>query len=463
MTLNTKASSDLEIEDFIQKMSIKHTRVAVVGNVDAGKSTLIGSLTTGILDNGRGQSRQFIMKHPHEIDTGRTSDIGTHLLGYDKDGVPMNSRSSGKQKIKTEDQVAAEASNLVSLMDLAGHEKYLKSTIHGVSSGMIDYAMVLVNARQPPNQMTLQHISLIAAFGIPFIIVLTKTDGCPKHALKNTKDEINAILRSPEIQKKAYAIKKDTDVDMVKDKLHAIAPVVGISSVTGEGYDLLNHVLCSLPKRRRHHNKIGRSLEYLVEDTFFVTGAGVVVSGFMNAGTLSVGETVWVGPSGTDGEFIKTSVKSIHLSRVSVNKTIAGNSACLALSMDKKQRKLLRRGMVILKNPDNASQVFEADMFVMKGSGIIDGTTIRKKYQTMVHILHVKQAAQIENIEMKEDVMVPGSMLDENDDVVVRPGNRAKITFRFLKRKEFIRTGMRVLFRDGSARAFGVITAVKDG
>lgn len=33
-------------------------RVAVVGNVDAGKSTLLGVLTHGELDNGRGLARQ---------------------------------------------------------------------------------------------------------------------------------------------------------------------------------------------------------------------------------------------------------------------------------------------------------------------------------------------------------------------------------------------------------------------
>jgi GTPase len=38
-------------QDFIE------VRVAVVGNVDAGKSTLLGVLTHGELDNGRGHAR----------------------------------------------------------------------------------------------------------------------------------------------------------------------------------------------------------------------------------------------------------------------------------------------------------------------------------------------------------------------------------------------------------------------
>ena len=37
-------------------------RVAVVGNVDAGKSTLLGVLTHGELDNGRGFARQKLFR-----------------------------------------------------------------------------------------------------------------------------------------------------------------------------------------------------------------------------------------------------------------------------------------------------------------------------------------------------------------------------------------------------------------
>ena len=40
---------------------------AVCGPVDAGKSSLIGVLTSGKLDDGRGQAREKILKHQHEL------------------------------------------------------------------------------------------------------------------------------------------------------------------------------------------------------------------------------------------------------------------------------------------------------------------------------------------------------------------------------------------------------------
>lgn len=48
-------------------------RVAVIGNVDSGKSTMIGVLTSGDLDDGRGKARSRILKHNHERSNGRTS------------------------------------------------------------------------------------------------------------------------------------------------------------------------------------------------------------------------------------------------------------------------------------------------------------------------------------------------------------------------------------------------------
>jgi GTPase len=67
-------------EDFLE------IRVAVVGNVDSGKSTLLGVLTRGQLDNGRGLARTNVFKHKHEIETGRTSSISHEIIGFDSKG-----------------------------------------------------------------------------------------------------------------------------------------------------------------------------------------------------------------------------------------------------------------------------------------------------------------------------------------------------------------------------------------
>lgn len=68
------------IRQRVDETDFMEIRVAVVGNVDAGKSTLLGVLTHGELDNGRGFARQRLFRHKHELESGRTSSVGNDIL-----------------------------------------------------------------------------------------------------------------------------------------------------------------------------------------------------------------------------------------------------------------------------------------------------------------------------------------------------------------------------------------------
>ena len=448
-----------------ETLSSRNIRIAVVGNFDAGKSTLIGALTTSTLDDGRGRCRTSIMKHRHEIETGRTSTAQSHLMGFKSNGEPISGRDSIRtNKRKTEDEVARESYRICTLIDLAGHEKYLKTTIHGVSSGMADYGLILVNSRHPPTHMTQHHLNLCCSFGIPVIIVFTKIDGCPEHAMKNSKEEVHKLLRAPDINKRPFAVRNEQDVTTCIDKLQQanLAPIIDTSCVSGEGLDLLRKMLFALPKRRRHEKKADRPFEFLVEDIFNVPGVGSVVSGFVNAGSLTVGSHahVYVGPA-NDGSFMKTVAKSAHIARINTAHITSGQSACLAFSLNKDQRKQLRRGMVVMKENPTSTREFDAEICVLKG----EGTTIRRSYQAYVHILNVRQSAFAKNIEIVNNnaLGLPPSHKaadDEEDGIVLRPGSRAKVRFEFAQRPEYIRPGMRMLFRDGRVRGVGIITDV---
>lgn len=457
-----------------ETLSSRNIRVVVVGNVDAGKSTLIGAITTSTLDDGRGRCRTSIMKHRHEIETGRTSTVSTHLMGFKSNGEPITRKDNVRgNKRKTDDEVARESHRICTLVDLAGHEKYLKTTIHGVSSGMADYGLILVNSRHPPTHMTQHHLNLCCSFGIPVIIVFTKVDGCPEHAKKNSKEEVVKLLRAPDIGKKPFAIRKEQDIATCMNNLRSLAPMIETSCVTGEGMDLLCKLLFALPKRRRHEKKAERPFEFLVEDIFNnVPGAGAVVSGFVNAGNLAVGASVYVGPF-DDGTFIKTVAKSAQVARINTLHVTSGQSACLAFALNKDQRKKLRRGMVVKKDNPTSTREFDAEICVLKGAG----TTIRRSYQAYVHILNVRQCVFARGIEIVNTnaIGLPPSHKaweDADDDnnngiessggngLVLRPGSRAKVRFEFAQRPEFVRPGMRMLFRDGRVRGVGIITGV---
>jgi GTPase len=61
------AVADMLVRAECAESDFMDVRVAVCGNVDAGKSTLLGVLTHGELDNGRGKSRAAVFRHKHEV------------------------------------------------------------------------------------------------------------------------------------------------------------------------------------------------------------------------------------------------------------------------------------------------------------------------------------------------------------------------------------------------------------
>lgn len=458
-----------QVSSVAETLSTRNLRVAVVGNVDAGKSTLIGTLTSTVLDDGRGSSRTSIMKHRHEIESGRTSTAATHLLGFTREGGAVAAAGDAVRghRRKPEDEIAKESHRVVSLMDLAGHEKYLKTTIHGVASGMADYALVLVNSRHNPTHMTHHHLNLCASFGIQIIVVFTKIDGCPDHAFKSSKEEVYKLLKAPDVGKTPFEIRSSADVDtcILGGRMKTLAPVVTTSCVSGKGIGLLRDLLFRLPKRRKHEKKLLRSFEFLVDDVFRnVPGVGSVVSGFVNAGRLSVGSSakVFVGPTG-DGTFLESIAKSAHIARITTTEVVAGQSACLALALSKDARKKLRRGMVVLTEKPTATKAFEAEICVLKGTG----TTIRRSYQAYVHVLSVRQAAFATGIELIQPhgataSIEPDTESEDHPEIVLRPGCRARVRFEFAQRPEYVRAGMRMLFRDGRVRGVGLITGIPD-
>ena len=230
---------------------------------------------------------------------------------------------------------------------------------------------------------------------------------------------------------------------MCMGKLNSLAPVITTSCVTGEGIDLLKKLLFTLPKRRKHEKKANRPFEFLVDDVFNVPGVGPVVSGFVNAGTLTVGSScqVYIGPI-EDGTFMKTVAKSAHIARISTSFVTSGQSACLALALSKDMRKELRRGMVVLTRSPVSTKEFEAEICVLKG----EGTTIRRSYQAYVHILNVRQSAFAKDIEIVNNHLsgassTKTSLEGEFEEIILRPGSRAKVRFEFAQRPVSISMG----------------------
>jgi GTPase len=230
-----------------QNYRITRTSVAFCGSVDAGKSSLLSTITYNILDDGRGSARALVAKHEHEIKSGKTSDISTRT--YD-----INDKES------------------ITFVDLCGHEKYLKTTNYGLASHFPDYGILVVSCNRGMLPMTRQHLRLLLTYNIPFIIAVTHIDQMQDDVYNKTTSDMTKIL------KKDGGIKTTTKfVNDAKDQLKTpeeigniehqavtdildcllnipngkqmVYPVVSLSNKTGMFLNIIKNVLKNLPPR----------------------------------------------------------------------------------------------------------------------------------------------------------------------------------------------------------------------
>ena len=229
-------------------------RVAVVGNVDAGKSTLLGVLTHGELDNGRGHARLKLFRHKHEAETGRTSSVGNDILGFDSVGNVVNQPDHGALDWV---KVCENSSKVITFIDLAGHEKYLKTTVFGMTGHAPDFGMLMVGSNAGIVGMTKEHLGLALALSVPVFVVVTKIDMCPPNVLQETLKLLVKILKSPGCRKVPVMVKSEDDVilsatNFVSERL---CPIFQVSNVTGENLPLLKMFLNLLSTRSPNTSK----------------------------------------------------------------------------------------------------------------------------------------------------------------------------------------------------------------
>lgn len=148
-----------EIE--IGSEKIESSKYVVLGNVDSGKSSFIAVMEKNVLDDGNGSARSLITNIKHEQESGRTSTHTSHYI--------------------------VENNEITILIDLCGHEKYLKTTMFGVMGLFGDYGIMMIGANMGIGGMAIEHFSILIANKLPFIIIVTKIDICPPNILLNTK------------------------------------------------------------------------------------------------------------------------------------------------------------------------------------------------------------------------------------------------------------------------------------
>ena len=221
----------------------QHFIVAAAGHVDHGKSALVKALTGTDPD-----------RLPEEKARGITIDLGfAHLE------LPA--------------PVPRASSYLLGIVDVPGHEDFVKNMVAGV--GSIDLALFAVAADDGWMPQTEEHLQILTYLGVHrAVVALTKID--------LAQDEHHAIA----------AIR-----DRMRDTPFADAPIVPTSVVTGRGLGDLKAALAQVLGVTPLPPDIGKP-RLPVDRVFILRGIGTVVTGTLTGGILRRGQSVAIQPSG---------------------------------------------------------------------------------------------------------------------------------------------------------------------
>jgi selenocysteine-specific elongation factor len=241
--------------------------IGTAGHIDHGKSALIQKLTGIDPDRLREEKQR-----------GMTIDLGFAWLK-----LP--------------------GGNEVGIIDVPGHEKFIKNMLAGV--GAIDLALMVIAANESVMPQTREHLDILNLLGIDKgIVVITKKD------LVN--EEMLALVRM-EVE------------ETVKDTFLQDAPVMEVSAVTGEGLDKLIETIESLLNTIEPAVNLNKP-RLFIDRVFSIAGAGTVVTGTLIGGELSVGEEVQILP--TD---LKARIRGLQMHKKKLEKIGPGSRTAVNL------------------------------------------------------------------------------------------------------------------------------------
>ncbi|KAK6536815.1 hypothetical protein TWF281_001026 [Arthrobotrys megalospora] len=309
--------------------NIPQLRITLTGPTNVGKSSLLGTLTSSTLDNGRGKSRLSLLKHRHEVATGNTSSIASELLGFTASGEMVNYHSGNVGSwMDIHATVGSSTADLkegqenlartVFLLDSAGLFKYRRTAIRGLVGWAPHYtAIVMASDIELPETTTgpaFEYIMLCLKLKLRFFLLITKLDLASNVGLRKlcklAFEVIRAAGKEPKVVQggeaemiKFLSLNKDAVLD------GSVVPILLVSSVTGKGIDTLQALIGHLPIPPSTEPIPGDDEDpaeasghlkplFHVEDVFETVSTLVetVLGGHVKYGQINMGDKLLLGP-----------------------------------------------------------------------------------------------------------------------------------------------------------------------
>src|SRR2546426_2745477 len=265
---------------------MKYVVVGTAGHIDHGKSALVRALTGTDPDRLEEEKRR-----------GITIDLGFAHLDL-AEGVK------------------------VGFIDVPGHERFVKNMLAGV--GGIDLVLLVIAADESVKPQTREHFDICRLLGIEKgVVVLTKSDLVERDILDLVKLEVQ---------------------DFVKGSFLEGAPIVAVSSKTGEGLEILKAELGRLARELAARSEESH-FRLPIDRVFVMKGFGVVVTGTMIAGKIEKEAEVEIFPLGR-----RVRVRGIEVHNAPAEVAVAGQRTALNL-VGVEARELARGGVVLDNEP----------------------------------------------------------------------------------------------------------------
>ena len=385
-----------------------HVNVGTIGHVDHGKTTLTAAITTVLAKHVSGVSvRSFdsIDNAPEERERGIT--IATAHVEYE-----------------TEERHYAH-------VDCPGHADYVKNMVTGAAQ--MDGAILVVAATDGPMPQTREHILLARQVGVPYLIVfMNKVDLVDdEELLELVEMEIRDLLSQ-------YEFPGD-DIPVVQGS--ALKALNGDADAEQQVLALMEAVDSYIPTPERD---VDKPFLMPIEDVFSITGRGTVVTGRIERGVITVGETVDI--IGIREEKQSTTCTGVEMFRKLLDRGEAGDNVGLLLRGTDKDD--VERGMVVCK-PGSVTphKEFESEVYVLSKEEGGRHTPFFKGYRPQFYF---------RTTDVTGDIELPAGV------EMVMPGDNTQFTVKLIQ-PVAMEEGLRFAIREGGRTVgAGVVTKILD-
>jgi selenocysteine-specific elongation factor len=262
-------------------MEIQPIVVGTAGHIDHGKSTLVKTLTG--IDPDRLKEEQ---------ERGMTID-----LGFARFRLPDG--------------------RTVGIVDVPGHERFIRNMVAGATG--IDLVILVVAADDGVMPQTREHLAIMTLLGVARgFVALTKIDAVEKGMVELAAEDVKSALRGTFLEG---------------------APILPVSSITGEGLDELRATLARMALETAPRSAEGL-FRMPIQRVFSAHGFGTIVTGIPVCGSVRVGDVIEIVPGGRRGK-----VRGLQAYHETTDRARAGHST--AINVADVDHHDVRRGDVV--------------------------------------------------------------------------------------------------------------------